>query len=95
MAKVRYTPEAEEDTVRIGDYIAKENPAAAVAWANAVLDRCALLAVQPEIGQRIHTQKFGDVRRHILGSYLIYYRPISNGVEILTVFHGAREHGRP
>jgi plasmid stabilization system protein ParE len=34
------------------------------------------------------------VRRHVVGNYLIYYRPIADGVEILHVVHGARDQDR-
>jgi plasmid stabilization system protein ParE len=52
MTRVRYTPEADQDLVRIGSYIAEDNPSAAQPWADAIEAVCALLAAQPGIGQR-------------------------------------------
>jgi plasmid stabilization system protein ParE len=34
------------------------------------------------------------VRRHAFGNYLVYYRQIDDGVEILHVVHGARDQDR-
>jgi toxin ParE1/3/4 len=94
MPKADYTPEADQDLIRIGTYIATDNPAAAIRWVEAIEGMCGLLAAQPDIGQRIQTRRFGDVRRHVAGNYLIYYRPTAGGVEILAVLHGAREQWR-
>ena len=94
MPKANYTPEANQDFLRIGMHIAADNPAAALRWAETMQGLCDLLAGQPAIGQRVHTRRFGEVRRHVAGNYLIYYRELADGVEILTVVHGAREQWR-
>ncbi len=49
---------------------------------------------QPAIGQKIKSRRFGEVRRHVVGNYVIYYRSIAAGVEILMVIHGARDQGK-
>jgi toxin ParE1/3/4 len=94
MANAHYTPEADQDLIRIGTYIAKDNPTAALRWVDAIEAVCGLLATQPALGQRIRTKRFGEVRRHVAGNFLIYYRPTDDGVEILTVVHGARDQGK-
>jgi hypothetical protein len=40
------------------------------------------------------TKRFGEIRRHVVGNYLIYYQPIPVGVEILLVSHDARDQNR-
>lgn len=55
MPEVRYTPEADQDLIRIGSYIARDNPLAAIRWVDAIEAVCDLLAAQPGIGQRIKT----------------------------------------
>jgi plasmid stabilization system protein ParE len=42
----------------------------------------------------MQTNRFGDVRRHVTGNYLIYYQPHGSTVSIARVVHGAREQDR-
>jgi toxin ParE1/3/4 len=88
MAKASYTPEADQDLIRIGSCIARENPTAALRWVDAIDGICGLLAAQPGMGQRIKTRRFGEVRRHSAGNHLVYYRPTADGVEMLTAYMG-------
>lgn len=55
---------------------------------------CNLLATQPELGERMLTRRFGQVRRHSAGNYVLYYRSVKDGIEILRVLHGARDQDR-
>jgi toxin ParE1/3/4 len=94
MARAHYTPEADQDILGIGKYIATDNPTAAFRWVNAIEGVCNVLAAQPDIGQRIKTARFGEVRRHVVGNYLIYYRAVEDGALILRLLHGARDQGK-
>jgi toxin ParE1/3/4 len=94
MCNVVFTPEAEDDLEEITRYIALDNPPAALRWLDEMEGVCRLLFEQPGIGQRMHTKRFGEVRRHTTGSYLIYYQPIADGIVILRVLHGARDQQR-
>ena len=89
-----YTLEAEQDLEQLTQYIARDNLLAAMKWLDETRATCDLLATQPAIGQRIQTKRFGAIRRHVAGNYLIYYRPAAGGVEILMVIHGARDQKR-
>ena len=93
MATAIFTFEAEEDLRQIATYIGQDNLAAAMAWFDATRATCDLLATQPALGQRIKTKRFGEVRCHSTGKYMIYYRQIAGGVEVLMVVHGARDQG--
>ena len=92
--QVLYTPEAERDLVAIVQHIARDNVSAAIRWLDDTEAVCGLLATQSDIGQRMQTRHFGEVRLHASGNYLLYYRPIAGGVEILRVLHGARQQDR-
>jgi toxin ParE1/3/4 len=94
MPKAIYTPGAKQDLRQITRYIAHDNLPAAMEWLGRTRATCELLAAQPGIGQRVKTKRFTDARRHVVGKYLIYYRPVSDDVEILMVVHGAREQER-
>jgi plasmid stabilization system protein ParE len=54
-----------------------------------------LLATQPGIGWRAHRlpSSFADVRICAINSFpklLVFYRPVSNSIEVLRVLHGSR-----
>jgi plasmid stabilization system protein ParE len=85
------TAEAKLDLLRIGDYIAKDNPARAVSFvqelreATMQLDRLhALYAVIP----RYQTQR---IRRRIHGNYLVFFRVDEKQVMVLRILHGAMD----
>lgn len=94
MAKANFTAEADRELMRIAVYIAADNPQAAFHWIEETKIVCELLARQPGLGQAIQTKRFGNIRRHVAGNYLIYYRQLASDVEILLVTHGARDQER-
>jgi toxin ParE1/3/4 len=94
MAHATKTPEAQLDLDRVVAFIAQDNLSAALRWLSEIEQLFDLLAEQPEVGQEITSRRFGKIRRHVKGSYLIYYRAIANGVQILMVAHGARDQNR-
>ena len=94
MANVVRTPKADRDLGQVVQHIAKDNLSAASSWLNQTEAFFQLLATQPEMGQRWRSRRLGELRRHAHGNYVIYYRPITNGVEIVRVLHGARDQGR-
>ncbi|HEX3654766.1 MAG TPA: type II toxin-antitoxin system RelE/ParE family toxin [Pirellulales bacterium] len=94
MPKAIFTTEAEQDLGRIVDYIAQDSVLAALSWLEEMRAVCDLIATQPGIGQPMQTNRFGDVRRHVTGNYLIYYQPHGSTVSIARVVHGAREQDR-
>lgn len=94
MAEARRTTEAKLDLVQISEFIANDSPQAATRWLEEMRAACELIATQPEIGQLLQSKRLGVVRRHAVGNYLIHYRPIASGVEILRVVHGARDQNK-
>ena len=94
MAKVLQSFAAIDDLSRIVEYISRDSFSAASRWIRDIHRVFALLATQPAMGEKVVTQRYGEVRRHVVGSYLIYYRTATEGVEILRVVHGARDQGQ-
>jgi toxin ParE1/3/4 len=88
------TPTARRQLGEIVEYIAKENLEASLKWLDTVETTLRLLSEQPGIGQSVQTKRFGTIRRRVVGSYLIYYRPIESGIVVLMVVHGARDQNR-
>ena len=90
MARIIRSPAAAQDAAEIWAYIADDNLSAANRLL-ARLDRTfQLLSTQPLIGQAVE-----NIAPHLrfipIGSYLIFYRAIDDGVEIVRILHGARD----
>ena len=93
MARVIYAPDADDDLMGIVDYIARDKPVAARNWLQKVRDTCESLAMQPEMGEV--RQGFGvpGCRSFVIGSYVVFFRPIEGGIEVSRVIHGSRDMG--
>lgn len=93
MARVRRWSRANRDLTSIVRHIARDNPAAAHRWLTSIEELFCRLAAQPEMSAVCETRRFGLIRRHSFGNYVIYYRPIDDGIDVLRVLHGARDQG--
>lgn len=88
--RVRYTPAAMAHLNEIGDYIAKDNPAAARRVIQAIRKTVDLLRDNPDMGRRGHL----DGTREIVMPRLPYYaayRVTETAVEVFAVIHTARQ----
>ena len=98
MPTVTRTPAAKGDLLEIWHHIAKDNLEAADRFLDTINEKCRLLAEGPEMGPR-RSDLAPDVRSFAVRDYLIYYRPIQSGIEVLRVIHGSRDipavFGRP
>jgi toxin ParE1/3/4 len=82
-------PEAEQDLVEIYLHISRDNPSAAEKLVRAINAKCERLARSPMMG-RARPELRPDLRSFPYGAYLILYRAIDDGVEIVRVVHAAR-----
>ncbi len=85
---------AEEDLLQLADYIAEQNPRAARRFVKYVRKRISTLAFMPSLGAAWADSPIPDLRFWPLTrykNYVIFYRPIVNGVEIIRILHGARD----
>ena len=89
MASVRRTAKAEEDLVDLWLYIAQDNTDAADRLLEELDRKCALLAENPALG-RERPEIAPGLRCLPVGSYLILYRVVEDGVEAVRIVHGAR-----
>lgn len=91
--KLFVTAVAELDLEEISNYIASDNPVAAIRFLDLLAERFNLLAEMPGIGRQ--REKFGEGVRSIAeGDYVIVYRTKEDRVEILRVLHDARDPER-
>ena len=82
--------QAKADLRRIGHRIARDNPAAAVAWVQRLQDRARLAGQAPWRGRKVPEVDRDDIREAIVGNYRIVYIVQERSVQILTIFEGHR-----
>lgn len=90
MNQFRVSAVARSDLEGIWFYIAQDDPAAADKFIQAVVSRFSKLAALPELGRR-REELSPRLRSFPVGRYVIFYRPMENGIEIARVLHGARD----
>jgi toxin ParE1/3/4 len=86
------TTEAVEDLDAIWDYIAQDSPEAADRVVDELQGIFQLLATYPGMGELQSTLAKRTYRRFTHRNYVIYFRPVEDGILLLRVLHGAREH---
>lgn len=93
MPKVKKTPKAKQDLLEHVLYLARINPDLAERFIESSEVAFEKLAQMPMKGQRqeFKASELAEARRWFISDfdkYLIFYRPIKGGVEILRVLHG-------
>lgn len=92
MPRVLRTPDAEESRLDIWCYLLQQSGSHDVAdrFLDTLDEKCRLIATHPRMG-RPRPDLTPDVRSVSVGAYVILYRPIDDGIELLLVVHGARD----
>ena len=92
MARVKRTPQARQSLKDIGRHIARESGSRSVAlrFLDRINEKCRLCATQPGMGEARPDLAPG-VRCFPVGNYVVIYRPLPDGIEVLLVTHGARD----
>ncbi len=94
MAKITWTAEAQRWLEDIFEYIAADNPQAAIQTVNGIYDRAQALANFPEMGHR-YWASARHVRILLYGHYRIAYLIKNDGdIDVLGVFHGSLDISR-
>jgi toxin ParE1/3/4 len=91
MGSVKKFPSAQRDLVEIGDYIARDSPANADRFLEAIEKECQKLADSPIVLGKRCEGLHPDLRRYNFKRYAIIYRPVPEGIELVGVFHGSRD----
>jgi toxin ParE1/3/4 len=82
---------AEYDLIEIWEYIAQDSPDNATSFIRRLRDICqTTLAENPRIG-RSREEIIPSLRSLPVLGYVIFFRPISDGVEIIRILHGSRD----
>ncbi|MCB0220146.1 MAG: type II toxin-antitoxin system RelE/ParE family toxin [Chrysiogenetes bacterium] len=79
--------------MNIGVWIERENPRAADEFVDLIRAKFELLAKYPQMDRPREEPALADLnlRSHPVGNYLIFYRSLSDGVEIVRILHGSMD----
>jgi len=90
MPRVLRKPLARADLLDIWNYVADDSPAKADRLLDTINKKCQTLARFPKMG-RVRNELGASLRSFPVGNYVIFYREVSRGIEIIRVLHGARD----
>jgi toxin ParE1/3/4 len=92
MGRIKRTALAKDDLKGIGLYLAKESGSREVAlrFLDVIARKCVLYSDGPELAEAC-PDLGQDIRRFPIGNYVVFYRPIAEGIEILRVLHGSQD----
>lgn len=81
-------PRAETDLVEIWSHIADDNEAAANRLLGRIADVLEMLREHPQAGRSRPDLKSPALRSFPIGNYVVFYQPMSNGIEVIRVLSG-------
>ena len=91
MSIVLRSPEAEDDLVAIWDWYSKKvSEAKADQMIDLICDVCDLLSSQPRMGKS-YDELGEDVRSFPIRGYVLIYRPLEHGIELLSALHHSQD----
>src|SRR6185437_2461399 len=96
MARVFFKPSADQDVAHLIYFLFGQSVETASRFHAAVEDTCRQRAESPELGAVVaaNPEAIAGMRLWRFAgftNYLIFYRPIADGVEIVRVLHAARD----
>ena len=96
MNRVVRRPQAKRDLIQIGRYIAQDSVSSAVRFLRSARSDMRKLAEMPGMDARrdFEDARLAELRSWPIGgfrNYLIFYLPLSDGIEVVRVLHGARD----
>ena len=90
MVRCLVTPRADRDLDSIWSFITPDNPRAADAMIDRLTDTFDMLLTMPQAGRLRHEFR-ENLRSFAVENYVIFYRTVSEGIDILRVVHGRRD----
>lgn len=90
---LQFTEQALDDLVRLREFIAEKNPAAAKRISEQLIESIDRLRDQPELGHGVDS--LPGVREWVARDYVVHYLILKNTLIILQIWHGREEriHG--
>jgi toxin ParE1/3/4 len=90
MPAIHRSPLAEQDYRHIWRYIADDNPDAADRLLRLIDAKLELYAMNPAMGTA-RDNLIPGLRSFPVGNYLVFYRILPNGIELVRLLHSARD----
>lgn len=90
MSGLDFAVKAREDLQQIYDYIADDDPLAALRVIDGIELRAKILADSPGSGSNRH-ELVANMRSVADGNYLIFYFVVTKGIEVVRVLHAKRD----
>lgn len=90
MNQYRVSDAASADLEEIWLYIAQDDPDAADRCIRTIVSRFPTLASMPHMG-RHREELSAELRSFPVDNFVIFYRPMDGGIEVVRVLHGARD----
>ncbi len=90
MLRILKRPEAENDIEEIWLYIAQDNPDNADNLLDEIEETSLKLARFTSMG-RNRDELYPGLKSFPVGKYIIFYLPVSGGLEIVRILHGMRD----
>lgn len=92
MNRVKRSYLAIDDLAELWCYIAQDDVEAADRFAERIEEVCRRLADSPFLG-RLRPELAENIRAFPLGSCIVFYRPLPDGIEVARVVSGSRDIG--
>lgn len=90
MSNILLRPRAKIDLTEIWDYIAEDSATRADIFIETIEQKLKILAERPSMGRM--RDILGDgLHSFPVGRYVIFYRPLQDGIDVIRVLHGARD----
>jgi toxin ParE1/3/4 len=90
MPSLALRPRALTDLAEIWAYIAEDSPDRAEAFVGLLDSKFQALSRRPGLGRR-RPELNSDIRSFVVGRYVVFYLPLSRGIEVVRVLHGSRD----
>jgi toxin ParE1/3/4 len=91
MPTIKLRPRAKSDISEIWDYIADDSEERADSFVDAIGEKIKTLAKNPMMG-RSRDELADNLRSWaVTRRYIVFYFPLSDGVEVVRVLHGSRD----
>ena len=87
---VQRRPVAAQDIAGVWNHIADDSLRAADRWVDQLDEQFQLLATQSLMG-RARDELSPGLRSFPFGRYVIFYKPIEGGIDVVRVLHSARD----
>jgi plasmid stabilization system protein ParE len=88
---LKWTNKAQEDLVRLYEFLAPLNPKAAAQIVQSLVDAPARFLEHPRIGERIEAYNPREIRRIILRGYEMRYEIQGAIINVLRIWHTREE----